>query len=72
MPCEKYFQLEREYESACNEQRLFKTPFGAGGTKKQRERVSQSLKDDAQKALIAFTNHQKNCEECKKGLYGNA
>jgi hypothetical protein len=66
MPCEKYFQLNREHESAVNEHRLFKTPFGAGGTKKERAKVSQTLEEQRQEASVAFFNHAQHCEACKK------
>jgi hypothetical protein len=66
MPCAEYVRLKREYESAINEERLFKTPFGVGGTKKERAKVSQELADEKQKATIAFAKHVRACEECKK------
>jgi len=66
MPCERYLQLKREYESAVNEHRLFKTPFCAGGTKKERAAVLKTLEQRRQEASVAFFNHAQNCEECKK------
>jgi len=66
MPCETYHQLKREFESVANEVRLFKSPFGSGGTKKEREKALEQMNEERQRAFIAYANHQQNCPECKK------
>ncbi len=66
MACEEYDRLKREHESAMNDQRLFKTSFCAGGTKKERAKASQELQELGKKAATAFVSHQQSCEKCKK------
>jgi hypothetical protein len=66
MSCEQYQQLKRNVESIANEIRLFKTPFGAGGTKKERDKALQLMNEEKQQAFTALAKHEQSCPECQR------